>query len=106
MEIGENGLIEVESVATGFMRIRKSAIVKIWEDCSEVYQELHHQTPSKMIFRVQILGGSLFSEDVSFCTEWRYNGGKIYIDPKINCGHEGSKRWVGNFYQWMKMVNN
>ena len=79
-------------------------ILRIWENCTEVYQETQHKTQSKMIFQIKVIGGSLYSEDVNFCLEWRYGGGKIYIDPVINCGHEGNKRWVGNFSGWVNKL--
>jgi hypothetical protein len=47
--VEENGLVSVDGVSTGFMRIRKDAILKLWE-ASEEYQELHKQEPSRNVF--------------------------------------------------------
>ena len=95
------GLAEVSGTGTGFLRIRKDAIEKIWK-YSDQYTEPHKQTPMKMIFNVGILNGELCSEDIYFCESWKVNGGKIYIDPSINVSHTGVKRWSGNFYAWLK----
>lgn len=100
--IEENGLAPVDGVATGFMRIRQDAIHKIWE-ASEEYQELHKEEKSRMVFDVRVVDGQLWSEDIVFCDKWKQLGGKVYIDPTINCGHTGDKRWVSNFYEWIKL---
>lgn len=99
-----NCLVEVAAVGTGFLRIRKDAIEKIWE-YSDEYTEPHKTEPVKMVFNVGILNGQLCSEDVYFCESWRHNGGKVFIDPTINVGHTGVKRWIGDFYNWSKNLN-
>jgi len=100
-QINDKGLVEVNGCATGFMRIRRNAIEKMW-DSSEEYQEKHKNEPSRMVFDVKIIEGDLWSEDIVFCDKWTKLGGKVYIDPTINCGHSGEKRWVGNFSEWIK----
>lgn len=101
--VGDNGLVEVDGNATGMMRIRSDAIKQIWE-ASEEYQEPHKPEPSRMVFDVRIVNGQLWSEDITFCEKWRDLGGKIYIDPTINCGHSGEKRWVGDFQFFIDKV--
>lgn len=98
----ENGLAEVDGIGTGMMRIRSDALKKIWE-ASEEYKEPHKEEPSRMVFDVKVVNGDLWSEDIVFCDRWQKLGGKIYIDPTINCGHSGERRWVGNFSEWIKM---
>jgi hypothetical protein len=98
-----NCLVEVAAVGTGFLRIRKDAIEKIW-DYSDEYTEPHKSEPIKMAFNVGILDGQLCSEDIFFCEAWRHHGGKVFIDPSINVGHTGVKRWIGDFYNWTKRV--
>lgn len=102
-EIEDNGLVSVDGNATGFMRIRSDAIEKIWEACEE-YQEPHKPEPIRMVFDVKVVNGQLWSEDIVFCQRWRDLGGKIYIDPTINCGHSGEKRWLGNFEDFIKKI--
>lgn len=98
----ENGLAEVDGVGTGMMRIRNDALKKIWEASAE-YKEPHKEESSRMVFDVKVVNGDLWSEDIVFCDRWTKLGGKIYIDPTINCGHSGERRWVGNFSEWIKM---
>lgn len=101
--VEENGLVSVDGVATGFMRIRKEALKKIY-DISEEYTEVGKREPSRMVFEVKVVAGQLYSEDILFCQKWKDLGGKVYIDPLINCGHVGEKRWIGNFYEWFKLT--
>ena len=103
--IQDNGLMSVISVGTGFMRISKSALSKIWETCQE-YQEPHKEQPSRSVFEVKIVDGVLYAEDVSFCQKWRDLGGTVWLDPMVNCAHSGHKRWLGNFYEWWKVVKS
>lgn len=99
----ENDLISVDGIATGFMRIRSDAIKKLW-DASFEYQEKHKPEPSRMVFDVRVVDGELWSEDIIFCHNWTQLGGKIYLDPSVNCGHSGEKRWVSNFSGFMEAL--
>lgn len=102
-KVEDNGLVQVDGVGTGMMRIRRDALLKISE-ASEEYKEPHKQNPTKSVFEIKIVDGELWSEDISFCDKWVKLGGKIYIDPMVNCAHIGPKRWIGNFYEWYKLV--
>jgi len=98
----ENGLISVDGVATGFMRIRRDAVEKIWGAASK-YREPHKPEPIRMVFDVKVVDGELWSEDIVFCQRWIALGGKIYIDPTINCGHSGENRWLGKFNDFFRL---
>lgn len=103
-KIEDNGLAIVDGVGTGFLRIRKDAIKKI-VDNSSVYQEPHKSEPTPNVFEVVVKDGQLVSEDITFCNKWQKLGGKVYVDPTINVAHTGVKRWIGNFYDWIKIVS-
>lgn len=100
-KIQDNGLVEVDGCATGFMRVRYDAIKALYESAEE-YQERHKPHPSKMVFDVKVVDGELWAEDIVFCDKWAKLGGKIYIDPAINCGHSGEKRWISDFSSWIQ----
>lgn len=102
--IEDNGLAVVDGVGTGFMRIRSDIIQKVW-DASVEYKEPHKEQPIRMVFEVRIANGMLQSEDISFCEKVMEIGEKVYIDPLVVCGHSGEKRWIGNFYQWIKLFS-
>jgi hypothetical protein len=97
----ENGLVEVDGCATGFFRVRFDAIKKMYE-AAEPYKEPQKQKSSRMVFEVKVVDGDLWAEDIIFCDKWRKMGGKVYIDPTINCGHSGEKRWISDFSNWIR----
>ena len=101
--VDEKGLVEVEGIGTGFLKINKNALKQIYESCEE-YTEPHKEKPIKMVFDIKIENGELVSEDISFCDKWRDLGGKIYFDPSINLSHVGTKRWTGNFLSWIERI--
>lgn len=103
LKFEENGLIEVEGIATGFLRLTKNAIQKIWE-VSEEYTEAHKPKPIRMVFDIAIVNGELVSEDIIFCKKWRELGEKVWFDPSINLSHVGTKRWNGNFLSWLDKI--
>lgn len=102
-KIEENGLVAVDGVGTGMMRIRKDLLKKIYDASSE-YKEPHKEKPTKNVFEVKVVDGQLWSEDIVFCQKVRDLGETVYLDPLVNCGHSGPKRWVGNFYNWIKLI--
>ena len=104
-EVLDNGLIQVDSVGTGMMRIKRNVIEKLW-DISEKYIEVGQEEEKAMIFDIQIKDGQLLSEDVVFCNKWTDQGGDIYIDPLVNGGHTGDNRRIGNFMEWYKLAKN
>lgn len=102
--IADNGLIEVDGLPTGFMRITKKALRDIWNASAE-YNEPHKPAPIRMCFDVKINDkNELVSEDISFCEKWKDLGGKLYLDPSINLSHVGTKRWNGNFLEYIEKI--
>jgi len=99
----DNGLVEVDSVGTGFLRVTKDALQQLWDD-SEEYSE--DNKTCRMVFNIGIVDGKLHSEDVIFCAKWKALGGKVYIDPTIDSAHSGEKRWIGNFQPWIAQVTS
>jgi glycosyltransferase involved in cell wall biosynthesis len=99
LEIGENGLMEVEGLPTGFMRISKSALKKVWDDSLEYRNE---GRIGRMVFDIKVVNGELVSEDIIFCQKWRDLGGKIWLDPSMTCNHIGIKKYTGNFLEFLK----
>ena len=101
--VQDNGLVEVDGIGTGFLRISKRAMRKIWS-VSEEYREPHKADPIRMVFDIGVVNGELVSEDNMFCAKWKDLDEKIYLDPNINPGHTGIKRWTGNFSEWIKVI--
>ena len=97
----KNGLMEVEAIGTGFLKISKSALEAVWEKSPEYINE---GKKCRMVFDVQLVDGELVSEDNVFCRKWRSMGKKVYIDPTMTCNHIGAKKYQGNFMQFVSKL--
>jgi len=102
LKLEKNGLMEVEAIGTGFMKISRRALEKVW-DISEEY--VNEGKKCRMVFDVQLVDGELVSEDNVFCRKWRKLGEKVYIDPSMTCNHIGAKKYSGNFLAFLKQAN-
>ena len=101
MKIDENGLIEVDGLPTGFLKISREALKKVW-DASEEYT--NENKVARMVFDIKIMNGQLVSEDIVFCRKWHDLGGKVYIDPNMTFNHIGIKKYGGNFMEYIKAI--
>jgi glycosyltransferase involved in cell wall biosynthesis len=101
LKLQKNGLMEVEAVGTGFMKIAKSALKKVWDDSLEYTNE---GKECRMVFDIKVIDGQLVSEDNIFCQKWRSLGGKIFIEPSMTCNHIGVKKYQGNFLEYLNYL--
>jgi glycosyltransferase involved in cell wall biosynthesis len=101
LKVQQNGLMEVEAVGTGFMKISKPALKKVWGASPEYKNE---GRTCRMVFDVQVVDGQLVSEDIIFCQKWRSLGGRVFIEPSMTCNHIGVKKYQGNFLDYLKFL--
>ena len=99
--VGENGLIKVESLGTGFLRLSKKAIQYLWDN-SEPY--IHNGQERRWIFEVKLQDGDIISEDVLMCQKLRDGGFDINLDPLMTCNHVGKLKFQGNFASFMERI--
>ena len=95
-------LLEVDGVGTGFLKVDRFAIDKLWL-MSEPY--LHDSKDNRMVFDIKIENGDLISEDYIMCSKWRSLGYKVWLDPTITCNHNGVKKYKGNLQNFLKKNN-
>jgi len=101
----QNGLIELHDAGTGFMMIKREAILKMIEK----YPELKYNNDVQMggvdlkdnfyaLFDTMIdpVDKRYLSEDYTFCRRWQAMGGEIWLDPSISLNHYGSFCFQGN----------
>ena len=100
-----NGLMEVASVPTGFMRLSRNAIKILWDQSSS-YTVNQDTEIYKMVFEVGIVGGRFISEDIIMCLKWRELGHKLYLDPFIKLNHVGHNLFESNFVNYIKKQYN
>jgi len=95
----EGDLIEVGTLGTGFMLIKRSVFEKMIEEGATPYVDAIGLSPEENanqydFFQCTIDSkGRYLTEDWSFCRRWRQLGGKIWADTKIALAHVGYYRF-------------
>ena len=80
-----NGLLEVEGLPTGFMKIKRHVLEQLAK-CSLVYMDKTEDTP-QIFERITGNDKTRWGGDIAFCNKWRAAGGKIYADVELRLGH-------------------
>lgn len=94
------GLMKVEGLATGFLRLSRRAFTALWTS-SESY--INGMLPNeRMVFDLKIEDGQLFSEDYVMSKKLSRLGFDLWIDPRMCCVHIGPKPFVGHFIKWLE----
>lgn len=101
----ENGLIKLHDAGTGFMMIKREAILKLIKQ----YPEMKYNNDVQMggvdlkdnfyaLFDTMIdpVDKRYLSEDYTFCRRWQGMKGDIWLDPSISLNHYGSFCFQGN----------
>lgn len=91
------GLVEVEGVPTGFLKIKRRVLETLWA------QVPHHRSKEDawgrkeigVIFERTLNGNSRRGGDYEFCRKARKAGFRIYVDPMMQLGHQGDKLYHG-----------
>lgn len=98
LEFDEHGLMRVESVATGFMLIRRHVIEHMYEAHPEWAYSIGDEGEMEIaVFDFAIIDGQYIGEDYLFCRRAREEGFKIYLDPDISLPHIGTQEFTRNF---------
>jgi hypothetical protein len=97
-----DGLVEVEGVPTGFLRIRRHVLEKLRDKARSFIGQAGNPEPYHVIFERMIVGNQRRSGDYAFCWKWRQMGGKIHVDPEMAFTHTGTKTWAGTLGAWWK----
>ena len=104
----EGGVVEVHDAGTGFMLIKRQALL----DMIEKYPETRYTRDMKNIdengkvvqtneYQYALFDTSIdednryLSEDYTFCRRWQKIGGRIFIDPLIVLNHIGTHMFRG-----------
>jgi len=94
----DNGLVEVEGVPTGFLRIRRSVLEELEKDANKFLgrKESRERRSVPIIFERTFKGNLRIGGDYTFCEKWRETGGKIHVIPDMKFGHVGTRIWSGS----------
>lgn len=97
-----DGLIEVEGVPTGFLRIRRHVLETLAARAETYNAKNDRAFGTACIFERQIHNGVRWGGDYVFCRKWRALGGRIFIDPSMRFEHSGEETWAGNVGAWLR----
>lgn len=92
------GLMKVDGLGGGLLRLSAKALKHLW-DVSEPYKDPSGKQ-ARMVCEVKVIDGDLYSEDMTLCKKLKEGGFDIHLDPRMCCGHSGTKRFIGNFIDW------
>lgn len=90
-------LYRVDGVPGGFLRLRRDAMLKLW-DAAKPYDMEGEQ---REIFPRYVDDNRAWGEDYAFCKLWQSIGGEVWIDSSIKLDHIGKKVYTGRFTEWI-----
>ena len=96
------GLIEVQGVPTGFLRMRRSVLEKLAANAIHYNAKNDATTAMPLIFERQVHDGTRWGGDYVFCRKWRELGGKVHIAPEMRFEHSGMQTWAGRVGAWLR----
>jgi len=98
----EHGLLEVDTMPTGFLAISRAALERFAAAYPRPYD--HHGHALQAFFHAPYdpVHG-LSTEDAVFCREWRAIGGSVWLDPMIHLTHhDGGVTYRGCIGDWLR----
>lgn len=97
-----NGMLEVSYAPTGFMRIKRQLLEKLWP-----LQSRHgKERPTAIFFERKFNDASRDGGDVTFCRKVIASGGKVVVDPTFVFSHIGEARYTGSFINYLAKDEN
>lgn len=111
----ETGLMEVELLPTGFLRMRRAML----ERMVAAYPNLAYRDANgpdivfHALFWVELGRGfnagpddpvEIWGEDFTFCRRWREIGGAVHLDTLLRFQHIGRKAWSGCYAETMPVA--
>jgi glycosyltransferase involved in cell wall biosynthesis len=96
----KTGLLEVDGLGTGFLRLTRKALQALW-DSNRPYTS--NGKAGRWICEVLVgEDGEVIGEDIVLCHKLQALGYKIYLDAGMTCAHIGQKRYVGDFRAFLQ----
>ena len=95
-EEGPDGFQEVSKAGTGFLLMKKHVFEKLKSHPAvkpyknDIGLDPKYDAHLKTYFDTAVRQGRYYSEDWTFCENWRDLGGKVYVDKRVLLRHSGS----------------
>ncbi len=104
----DHGCVRVSEVGTGFMMLRREAIVQLCMEHPELFYRAdlpsYMDKPMWALFDTVIENERYLSEDYFFCKLWRETGGECHILASAEFRHYGTVGCEGSFMESLGMV--
>lgn len=102
LNIQDDGLLEVQGLGCGFLKLSKRCIKLLFENEKEYYNG--EKGAIKNVCDCVINKNNDFvSEDIILGFKWTDLGEKLYLDTTIKLVHVGNKAYSGDVFDW---INN
>lgn len=85
-EPDERGLLEVEGLPTGFLKIRRAVLERMAAE-AKTFERSGKRIA--IVFERDILNGGRRGGDIRFCMRWREMGGRVFAAANLRLGHCG-----------------
>ena len=83
----ERGLVAVEGLPTGFMRIRRTVLKTLSATAPGYWNKEDRRSRIPIIFERVLKDEIRWGGDLNFCNKWRRAGGEVYADYEMVLGH-------------------
>ena len=83
----KEGLLEVEGLPTGFMRISRK-VVETLAETADTFPS-RDGVPTAILFERTLEGDTRFGGDITFCRKWRAAGGEVFAVLDMTLTHAG-----------------
>lgn len=104
MERRAGGLLRVNGLPAGFLRVTRKAMVRmIYWYADQKYHDAYYNRDSYSLFEFRVKDGQRWSEDMTFCERWRETGPEsmVWLDPWIPLVHTGTKDFPGDLAKFL-----
>ena len=107
IKVTDDDFIESGYLPTGFLMIKREAILKLIEQHPELKYKndidgyMGGEDNFYNLFNAGIRNGIYESEDWGFCSLWKESGGQVLIHPDINLKHVGWHEYSGNLVNYI-----
>lgn len=103
----EDGLLEVNGLGCGFLKISKKCVKMLYENEKQFYSQGEEPDIQKIVVKnicdcIVNENNHFVSEDIVLGFKWQKLGGKVYLDTNVSLVHSGNKAYTGSVKQWLR----
>lgn len=103
----EDGLEEVSKVGTGFMMIKRGVFLRLnsHKDVipynNDTGLDKKYDSELRTYFETVVKNNRYYSEDWTFCENWRDLGGRVFVDKRVLLTHTGTIPYSNDVQEYM-----